>query len=100
MADAFAASQRSNIVISFNAPIGTILNYHIKPELFTIEGIYDHWVATRQPPLFGTEPDARVSALANEAADPTTHRYSISAPEPGATPCRWPGAATPPMWSR
>ena len=74
LADAFAASQRSNIVISFNAPIGTILNYHIKPESFTIEGIYNHWVATRQPPLFGTEPDARVLALANEAADPTTHR--------------------------
>ena len=37
-------------------------------------GHYDHWVATRQPPLFGTEPDARVWALAGEAADPRSYR--------------------------
>jgi SAM-dependent methyltransferase len=71
---AFAASQRSNIVISFNAPVGTVLNYQVKPEWFTIEGTYEQWVATREPPLFGTEPDARVLALADETADPTTHR--------------------------
>ena len=73
LAEAYAASQRSNIVISFDAPIGTVLNYHIKPEWFTIEGTYENWIATREPPLFGIEPDARVWALANEAADPTTH---------------------------
>ncbi len=73
LAEAYAASQRSNIVISFNAPIGTVLNYHVKPEWFTIEGTYENWIATREPPLFGTEPDARVWALANEATDPTTH---------------------------
>ena len=74
LAEAYAASQRSNIVISFDAPIGTVLNYHVKPEWFTIEGTYENWIATREPPLFGTEPDARVLALANEAANPTTHR--------------------------
>ena len=74
LAQAYAASQRSNIVISFNAPIGTVLNYHVKPEWWTVEGTYENWIATREPPLFGTEPDARVWALANEAADPTTHR--------------------------
>jgi len=74
LAEAFAASQRSNIVISFNAPVGTVLNYHVKPEWFTVEGTYEQWVATREPPLFGTEPDARVLALADETADPTTHR--------------------------
>ena len=31
-------------------------------------------MANRKPPLFGTEPDARVWALAGEAADPSTHR--------------------------
>jgi len=74
LAEAYTASQRSNIVISFNAPIGTVLNYHVKPEWTTIDAIYDSWVATREPPYFGTEPDARVWALANEATDPATHR--------------------------
>jgi len=67
---AYEASQRSDITISFNAPVGTVLNYRVNPEWKTIEGTYENWVATRQPPLFGTEPDARIWALANEATDP------------------------------
>ena len=74
LAEAYAASPRSTIVISFNAPVGEILNYHVKAQWWTVEGAYENWIATREPPLFGTEPDARVWALANEAADPTTHR--------------------------
>ena len=74
LAEAYAASQRSTIVISFNAPVGTVLNYHVKTQWWTIEGAYENWIATRQPPLFGTEPDARVWALANEAADPRMFR--------------------------
>ena len=46
----------------------------VKAEWRTVEADYDNWVATRPPPLFGTEPDARVLALAGEAADPTTYR--------------------------
>ncbi len=74
LAQAYTASSRSNIVISYDSPVGTTLNYHVKPEWQTIEATYENWVATRQPPLFGTEPDARVWALAGEAADPGTHR--------------------------
>ena len=74
LAAAYAASPRSTIVISFDAPVGTVLNYHIKPQWWTVEAAYENWISTREPPLFGTEPDARVWALANEAADPTTHR--------------------------
>jgi SAM-dependent methyltransferase len=73
LAEAFRASPRSRIVISYDSPVGTVLNYHVKPEWSTIEGAYDYWVATRQPPLFGTEPDARVWALAGESADPRAH---------------------------
>lgn len=73
LAVAYEASPRSRIVISYDSPIGRILNYHIKGEWSTIEGAYDNWVATRQPPLFGTEPDARVWALAGETADPSSH---------------------------
>jgi SAM-dependent methyltransferase len=74
LAKAFKASPRSDIVISFNAPFGTGVNFRVKADWRTIEADYDNWVATRQPPLFGTEPDARVLALACEAADPATHR--------------------------
>ncbi|BBX44319.1 class I SAM-dependent methyltransferase [Mycobacterium cookii] len=74
LAVAFEASPRSRIVISYDCPVGRILNYHVKAEWSTIESAYDHWVATRQPPLFGTEPDARVWGLAGETADPSTHR--------------------------
>jgi len=66
LAEAFSASPRSNIVISYNAPQGTVLNYHINARWFTVAGAYENWTATREPPLFGTEPDARVMALANE----------------------------------
>jgi SAM-dependent methyltransferase len=74
LAKAFKASSRSNIVISFNAPFGVMLNYLVKADVSTIAVEYDHWVATREGPLFGTEPDARVWALAGEAADPGTYR--------------------------
>ena len=70
VAEAFAASPRSEIVITFDSPFGLSVNYHVKPQWFTLQGAYDNWVATREPPLFGTEPDARVCSLAGEADDP------------------------------
>jgi len=72
LAKAYTASSRSNIVISFNAPFGITMNYRVTTESVTIGGAYDGWVATREGPLFGTEPDARVWALACETADPPT----------------------------
>ncbi len=72
LAEAYTASPRSDIVISYDSPVGTTLNYYVKAEWRTLEQTYDNWVATREPPLFGTEPDARVWALAGEAADPST----------------------------
>ncbi len=74
LAKAFKASSRSNIVISFHAPFGTMLNYRVKAEVSTIDVEYEHWVATREGPLFGTAPDARVWALAEEADDPRSYR--------------------------
>jgi SAM-dependent methyltransferase len=74
LAKAFKASQRSDIVISFQVPFGTGLNYQVKAEWRTVEADYDNWVAVRPPPLFGTEPDARVVALAGEATDPGAYR--------------------------
>ncbi|GAY15967.1 hypothetical protein MSZK_26930 [Mycobacterium sp. shizuoka-1] len=68
--EAFTASPRSEIVISYEAPVGTVLNYHVKSRWWSVEGAYENWIATREPPLFGSEPDARVWALAGAAADP------------------------------
>jgi len=74
LAQAYAASPRSSIVISYQAPIGESLQYRVDPRWWTVEAAYEDWISSRQPPLFGTEPDARVWALAGEAADPATYR--------------------------
>lgn len=70
---AYTASHRSNIVISFHAPFGITMNYRVTSESVTIAGNYDGWVSTREGPLFGTEPDARVWALAGEAGHPAAY---------------------------
>ena len=100
LAQAFAASQRSTIVISFNAPVGTVLNYHVKPEWFTIEGTYEHWVATREPPLLVRNRTPACWRWRTKPPIPRRIGCSISAREPGATLWPWPGMATPWMWSR
>lgn len=69
---AFAASPRSQIVINYEAPGSMTVNYHVKPLWSTIGSVYDSWVTNRQPPFFGTEPDARVLALAKSLTDPST----------------------------
>jgi SAM-dependent methyltransferase len=71
--EAYSASSRSNIVISFHAPFGIGMNYRVTTESVTLGGAYDGWLDTRDGPLFGTEPDARVRALASDAADPGAH---------------------------
>jgi len=73
-ATAYAGSQRSDIVVTFDAPVGMTLNYNVRPQWVTIEGAYENWIATREPPLFGTQPDARVWTLATQTLDPTTFR--------------------------
>lgn len=70
LTEAFTASPRSEIVISYGSPVGTVLSYHVKSRWWTVEGAYENWIATREPPLFGSEPDARVWALATDAVDP------------------------------
>ncbi len=74
LTDAYAASPRSNIVISYDCPVGMVLNYNVRAEWQTLAESYGTWAGTRQPPLFGIEPDARVWALAWEAPDPRACR--------------------------
>lgn len=72
--EAYTASPRSDIVISYESPVGLTASYTINSRWYTVAGAYDNWIATREPPLFGTEPDARVWDLAAEAPDPAQFR--------------------------
>jgi SAM-dependent methyltransferase len=72
LSEAFMISNRSSILISYNAAVGP-LHYKISAQWSTVAQAYEGWISSREPPLFGTEPDARVWALANEAPDPTKH---------------------------
>ena len=74
LAEAYTASPRSDIVISYESPVGLTATYTINSRWYTVAGAYDNWIATREPPLFGTEPDARVWDLAAEAPDPAQFR--------------------------
>jgi SAM-dependent methyltransferase len=73
LATAYSESTRSTIVINYEAPVGSVLNYTVRAEWWTMEGAYENWIGTREPPLFGAVPDALVWTLSSEAADPTTH---------------------------
>ena len=79
---AYAASPRAEIVIAYESPVGLTVNYTVTPSAASLGETYDHWVATREPPYFGTTADARVIALAAEA------------PSPGACPLLDIGAGT------
>jgi SAM-dependent methyltransferase len=68
LAAAWAASPRSEITISYESPVGLTVKYQVKAQWATVGAAYDTWVTTRQPPFFGTHPDARVWSLAAEAA--------------------------------
>ena len=70
LAAAYAASPRAEIVIAYESPVGLTVNYTVTPSASSLGETYDHWVATREPPYFGTTADARVTALAAEAAAP------------------------------
>ena len=63
LTEAFNRSQRSSIVVTYQATVGAPLSYHIAPYYPSIEEIYQDWTNTRQPPYFGIEPDAKVMAL-------------------------------------
>lgn len=67
---AFAASPRSEIEITYDSPAGLTVNYHVKARWQSLDARYESWLATRKPPLFGTEPDAKVWKLALAVEDP------------------------------
>ena len=71
---AYTASHRSTVTVKYRSAIGGMLNYTVHDHCQTIDEVYHHWLTIREPPLFGTEPDARVTALAAATEDPRTFR--------------------------
>ena len=70
LAAAYAASPRSEIVIAYDSPVGFTVNYTVAMQTPSLGEAYDAWVATREPPYFGTTADARVMAVAADAGAP------------------------------
>lgn len=63
----FAASAFSKVNIRYASatPPDTGMNYEIEPAIITVEDEYADWTRSRQPPLFGAHPDAKVMSLAH-----------------------------------
>lgn len=74
LAAAFEASQRSSITVSYQSVIAGALSYTVTAHTPSVSEVYDEWVATRKPPYFGVEPDARVMELAHDIQDPSACR--------------------------
>ena len=70
LATAYAASPRAEIVIAYESPVGQSVSYTVTPAVASLGETYDHWVATRQPPFFGSLADARVATLAAAVSSP------------------------------
>lgn len=70
LAQAYAESPRSQIVITYESPVGTVVSYHVSATWSTVDGAYEEWMSTREAPYFGTSADARVLTLSDELGDP------------------------------
>jgi SAM-dependent methyltransferase len=55
-------------------PPGTGIDYRIRLEGGTLEAGYDEWLRTKEPPLFGANPDAKLLHLTRELEGPRRHR--------------------------
>lgn len=73
LARAYSASPRSKVSMSFEVLSGSATRYQVAAHVATLEDCYAQWITSREPPLFGSEPDARVWSLANELAEPAAH---------------------------
>ena len=63
LAQAFAASSRSNIVVTFEAPMGTEVRYAVTADAVPLALAYEDWLESLPEPIFGEYPDARLLSL-------------------------------------
>jgi SAM-dependent methyltransferase len=68
--EAYLGSQRSKIVIDFEAKASQPLGYAVHEDIATIADAYETWIKTDNSRLFGSHPDARVLSLAFAFQDP------------------------------
>jgi SAM-dependent methyltransferase len=61
--EAFEASPRSNIVVTFEAAMGAELTYTATTDAVPLTAAYAEWLEAAAEPLFGEYPDAKVSSL-------------------------------------
>ncbi|MCT7973046.1 class I SAM-dependent methyltransferase [Laspinema olomoucense] len=65
----FATSPHSKLILTYEpSPQGVTLK--LKPFISSVADQYQDWVKLREPPLFGTHPDAKVMAVAAQFPDP------------------------------
>ncbi|MFZ5892677.1 MAG: class I SAM-dependent methyltransferase [Myxococcota bacterium] len=67
---AFALSPRSNIVVRYEAPMGTELALNVAADAVPIADAYAEWFEAAGDSLFGVQPDARVMALSKQLSGP------------------------------
>jgi SAM-dependent methyltransferase/uncharacterized protein YndB with AHSA1/START domain len=69
---AFAASPYSRLLVSYRTvDVPTpLLHYEVSHEVVTVADEYDVWLSTREPPLFGAHPDAKLLSLARSLGRP------------------------------
>jgi SAM-dependent methyltransferase len=68
MKDAFDRSQRSNVVLTYEAPSGKPLKYSLTAEPIELPEAYEQWHSVLHEELFGEFPDARLLTLLEQEA--------------------------------
>ncbi len=68
--ESFACSARSNIVVNYDAPMGTELRYTVAADAMPLTAVYEDWLEHLPAPLFGEHPDARLVALLDGLGTP------------------------------
>lgn len=62
----FAASAHARLEVTYRAqpPPGASLQYQVQVRMETLAAQYQKWIAQREPPFFGSTPDAKVLSVA------------------------------------
>ncbi len=73
--EGFAQSPHARLIFQYEPPDPTVgltngLRIRINTQVMTVEDKYARWVQTRQGPLFGSHPDAKVMGLVAEMGHP------------------------------
>lgn len=70
--EGFGRSPHSWLLVEWE-PDGTNLSYTIRLQPSSLTDEYAHWLETREPPLFGAHPDAKVTAIVESLTPPRAH---------------------------